>query len=186
VTVANLKQHLNDLARFLEATGGNKVAKDLAAAADGLAPFADKSVADFSKLLALAHEYHTTGKLSPPPKATRAPRATKVKLDAAEVAADIRSLYDRAGNLSDTMEQIDAEVARLTGLQKAGLLVVCERMEMAGMKNKKLDDVRAAIRQKILDRRSSAQREQMIDGPPPGPGGDSVLPESPDNPNRFD
>lgn len=170
MTVADLKQHLSDLAKFLDATGGTRVAKDLAAAADGLAPFADRTIADFAKLLALAHEYHTTGKLTPPPKAPRAAKAPKVKADPAEVAAAVRGIYDRAGDLSLTMDEIDASLAPLAGLTKPGLLVVCDRMELAGMKAKKVDDIRAAMRQKILDRRSSAQREQMIHGPPVSDG----------------
>jgi len=167
VTVADLKQHLADLARFLEASGGAKVAKDLATAADGLTPFAGQSLAEFARLLALAHEYHTTGKLTPPPKPPRAAKPTKAKVDPAEAAAAVRQLYDRAGDLALTMEQIDADLGRLSGLNKNGLLAVCERMGLAGMKAKEVDAIRAAVRQKILDRRSAAQREQMIHSPSP-------------------
>jgi hypothetical protein len=128
----------------------------------------DRTVADFAKLLALAHEYHTTGKLTPPAKAPRAARTAKIKADPAAVATSVRQLYDRAGDLSLTMDEIESALAPLAGLTKPGLLAVCDRMELAGMKARKVDDIRAAVRQKIVDRRSSAQREQMIHGPPEG------------------
>jgi hypothetical protein len=62
------------------------------------------------------------------------------------------------------MQQIETELQTLAGLTKEGLLHVAERMELAGMKARKVTDIRAAIRQKIYDRRSSAQRERMTFG----------------------
>jgi hypothetical protein len=162
--VHDLRQHLADLSKLVDSAGGKAAAKDLASAADALAPFGAQSIAEFGRFLGMAHEYHTTGKLTAPAKPARASRA-KAKADPAEVATTIRGLYDRSGDLSLAMEQIDAELAPLAGLTKPGLLVVAERMELAGMKAKKVNEIRAAIRQKILDRRSSAQREQMTAQP---------------------
>ncbi len=102
-----------------------------------------------------------------PPRATRA-AARPGKVDPVDVASAIRQLYDRSGDLSLTLPKIEAELSSLAGLTKTGLLVVCERMELAGMKGKKVDAIRAALRQKVLDRRSSAQREQMILSAEPG------------------
>src|SRR5262249_40909748 len=149
MNVANLQQHLANLAKLFDASGGKSVAKDLDALATALTPFAAQSPAEFTRFLALAHEYHTTGKLSPPPKAPRKAAANPARAAPGEVAATIRSLYDRAGDLSLTMEQIDTELAKMNGLTKDGLLKVCEAMELAGMKSKKVPDIRAAIGQKI-------------------------------------
>lgn len=160
--VHDLKQHLHDLSKLLESSGAKSAAKDLGVAAEALAPFGAQSITEFGRFLAKAHEYHTTGTLSAP---ARRPRTSKAKADPNEVAASIRNLYDRSGDLSLTKEQIDADLAPLTGLTKPGLLVVAERMELAGLKAKKVDEIRGAIRQKILDRRSSAQREQMTAQP---------------------
>ncbi len=128
-------------------------------------PHSAQSIAEFGRFLAKAHEYHTTGTLAGPAKRTRASTA-KAKADPSEVAANVRNLYDRSGDLSLSMEQIEVDLAPLAGLTKPGLLVVAERMELAGLKPKKVDEIRGAIRQKILDRRSSAQREQMTAGTP--------------------
>ena len=178
MTIADLKQHLVDLAKLLDSSGGKQVAKDVSAMAEALSPFGAQSPADFARYLALANEYHTTGKLSAPPKAPR--KASKPKADPAEVAAAVRNLYDRSGDLAVTMEQIETELARLGELKKDGLLEVCDAMELAGMRAKTVGVIRDAIRQKILDRRSSSQRDQMIQTPPPGdvssPGAaDSVI-----------
>jgi hypothetical protein len=75
-------------------------------------------------------------------------------------------VYEQASDLSLPLERIEAELAHLDVLAKDGLLTVCARMELFGMKNKKKDDIIAAIRQKILDRRSAAQRAAMIQNPP--------------------
>jgi hypothetical protein len=174
MTVADLKQHLTDLAKLLDAAGGRQVAKDFALMAEGLTPFAGQSLAEFTRLLALAHEYRTTGKLTPPPKAARAAKLAKAKTDPAAVAAALRALYDRAGDPALPLEQINAELGQLAGLTKPGLLIVAERMELAGLKAKKVDDIKAAIRQKVLDRRSSAQRGQLMEAPP------AAGPHSPD------
>ena len=164
--VADLKQHLADLAKLLDATGGKTVAKDLASIADGLTPFASQSLPEFSKFLALAHEYQTTGKLSAPATAPRA--ASKSAANAPnveEIAQRLRSLYDRAGNLSITMLQIETDLGQLKGLKKDGLVRICDVLELMGMAKKTIPIITGAIRQKILDRRSAAQRAEMIQNP---------------------
>ncbi|HLW66249.1 MAG TPA: hypothetical protein VKS79_13130 [Gemmataceae bacterium] len=170
MTVGDLKQHLADLAKLLDASGGKQVAKDFAIMADGLAPFAAQSPAEFARFLAVAHEYHTTGKLTAPEKAPRAAKPRQPKADAGELATAIRQLYDQASDLSLPMERVDSELAKLAPLTKDGLLTVCEAMELFGMKSKKKDEIAAAIRQKVLDRRSAAQRAAMIQNPPGAQG----------------
>lgn len=164
MNVADVQQHFVSLARLIESSGG-KAAKELVQVADCLAPFGSQSLPDFTRFLALAHEYHTTGTLAAAAKPARQPRATKTKADPAEVAAAVRAIYDRAADLSLSMDQIETELAKMNGLQKAGLLVVCEAMELGGLKNKKVDEIRAAIGQKIKDRRGAAQRADMIQNP---------------------
>jgi hypothetical protein len=169
MTVADLKQHFADLAKLLDASGSKQVAKDFGVIAEGLTPFAGQSLPEFTRFLAQAHEYHTTGKLSAPPKAprTKAPKTAKTKPNPEEVAVTVRQLYDHSGDLSLTMEQIESGLAPLADLSKEGLLKVAEVMEIFGVKSKRMDVIQSAIRQKILDRRSSAQREEMIRNPPP-------------------
>jgi len=168
MNVGDLKQHLSDLAKLLDAAQGKQVAKELNLIAGGLTPFASKSLADFVQFLALAHEYHTTGKLSAPAKQakTKAPKVAKTKPNPDEVAIAIRQLYDRSGDLSLSKEQIESGLAPLAELNGKGLLKVADVMEIFGMKSKKVGEVQAAIRQKVLDRRTAAQREDMIRNPP--------------------
>jgi hypothetical protein len=166
MNVGDLRQHLADLAQLLESAGGKSAAKDLAALSEALAPFAGQSPTEFTRFLALAHEYHSTGKLSAPPKPPRAPRATNAKGDPSAVAVAVRALYDRAGDASLPMDQIESGLAGVSGLSKDGLLNVCQAMELAGMKSRKVDEIRGAIRQKVLDRRAAAQRATMIEGGP--------------------
>ena len=75
--VADLQQHLTDLAKLLEANKAASAAKDLQTLGAALAPFKDQSPTDFTRFLALAHEYHTTGKLTAPTKAARLERRSR-------------------------------------------------------------------------------------------------------------
>lgn len=169
MNVADISQHLADLARVIDKSGGKTVARDLHAIAEGLTPFAEQTLTAFSLFLAKAHEYHTTGTLTAASKPARktSPRAPRVKADPMEIAAAVRTLYDRANDLSLTTEFIDSELNRMNGLTKDGLLKVCDAMELVGMKSKKVPDIQAAIRQKVIDRRGTAQRAAMLDEPPP-------------------
>jgi hypothetical protein len=165
MNVAHLRQHLDELARLLDlADGGKKVVGDLRAITEGLAPFDGQTLPQFAGFLARAHGYDTTGKLTAPAKPARAPRAAKPKADPAELARLIRELYDRSGDRSLPMEEIEAGLQPLAGLPKAGLTTVCQALEIRPVSKWKLDDYRAAIRQRVLDRRSAAQRAAMIEG----------------------
>lgn len=78
-------------------------------------------------------------------------------------ADTIRALYERSGkDLTIPMLEIDDTLAPLADMSKKELLVVAKRMELRGFEHKTRAVTEAAIRQKILDRRSSAQRENMI------------------------
>src|SRR5947209_7564307 len=59
--VADLQQHLADLARLLEVSGAKTVAGDLAAIRDGLAPFRELPLKGFAEFLARADEYRRGG-----------------------------------------------------------------------------------------------------------------------------
>lgn len=163
MTVADLKQHLADLARLLESTGGKTVARDLVAIAEGLTPFAAQALPEFSKFLALAHEYHTTGKLSAPPKAARAGKSAAPNVE--ETVQRVRRLYERAGDLTMTMLEIETQLGSLKGLKKDALVRVAEALDLVGTGKKTIPLITAAIRQRILDRRSAAQRATLIDNP---------------------
>lgn len=165
MNVADLRQHLLDLSKLLDVSGGKTAAKDLTGLAEALAPFTTQTPAEFTQFLARAHEYHTTGKLEAPVRASRASKAAASKADPGEVVTLIRSLYDRAGDLTLTISQIETDLAHLKKLKKEGLLQVCSALELEGMAKKTVAVIIGAIRQKILDRRSAAQRAQMILNP---------------------
>src|SRR5262249_53211581 len=76
----------------------------------------------------------------------------------------IRQLYDRAGtDLSIPYAQVEKTLAERDDRGKAELVPLAEEMELKGMKNKPSAHIRQAIKQKVLDRRSAAQRDQMIE-----------------------
>jgi hypothetical protein len=75
----------------------------------------------------------------------------------------IRHLYDRAGDVSIPHEHVQATLAALDEMSKAELLKLADEMELAGMKNKTATHIRKQIEMKVLDRRSGAQRQAMIE-----------------------
>lgn len=100
----------------------------------------------------------------------KAEAKVKKSAPATSHADTIRSLYDRSGDTSVPMAEIEQTLKPLDGMDKPGLLRVAQAMELAGMKAKSREAIAQAIKQKVLDRRSSAQRERMILDEMPGEG----------------
>ena len=174
--VADLQQHLADLARLLDSAGVKKeVVGDLNAIRDGLSPFRDLPLKGFADFLTRAEAYRSGGEVPvTPPKAkaarTSAKTAATAAVDVQAVARQVRQLYDQAADLSATEESMEAALSRLEPLDKKGLVAVAEAIELKGVGSKSKPQIAAAIRQRIVARGSS-QRVGLLDRPAPSSAG---------------
>jgi hypothetical protein len=176
VKVADLQQHLGDLGRLLETSGARGVAADLAAIRDGLTPFRDQSLKAFADFLIKAEALSRGGPLpavSPPRTSRGAARAPAVELG--PLTAEVKRVYDQAGDPAVTNDHIEAALAPLSGLTKAALEAIAEAVELKGMKSKTKDSILNSIRARILTRKGAAQRAGLIDRPA---GQEPVVPAS--------
>ena len=175
--VAELQQHLADLARLLESAGVKReIVSDLNSIRDAMAPFSGLPLKGFADFLTRAEAYRSGGEVPvTPPKGggkKAAPKpATKPTVDVQGLAREVRQLYDQAANPSITEAGIDAVLARLQPLDKKGLLAVAEAIELKGISSKPKPAVVAAIRQRIIARKGSSQRVGLLDRPAPSQAG---------------
>ena len=170
--VAELQQHLADLARFLDSAGVKKeIVTDLQAIRDGMAPFRNLPLKGFAEFLLRAEAYRSGGEV-PTKKAggktASAKSATKAPApDVQALAQAVKQLYDQATAPATTEESIDAVLVRLQPVDKKGLLTVAEGIELKGISAKTKPAILAAIRQRIVDRKGSFQRVGLLDRPAP-------------------
>src|SRR4051812_6695667 len=109
MNVADLQQHLEDLARLLRSSGAKSVADDLASTCAGLAPFPGATLKEFAAFL-IRSEAFSRGEVpikGKPAKSAAAPSKT-VPPDVELLARDVREIYDRAADPSVTIDQINA------------------------------------------------------------------------------
>jgi hypothetical protein len=175
VKVAELQQHLTDLARFLKATGGSKVGDELAAAAKGLEPFRNATIKEFADFLARAEGYRARDEvpLTPPQGARTGAKSAGSKPrptdpDVAAVAAETKKLFDCAADPSVTVEQIETLAQRLNELKKPGLLTVAEAIGLKGMGSKNKGPIIESIRQRLLGVKGAAIRSKLTGRPGEG------------------
>jgi len=174
--VAELQQHLADLARLLETAGVKKeIVSDLNAIRDGLVPFRDLPLKAFGDFLLRAEAYRSSGEV-PTAKAGGKKPSTKgsTKAPAPDVqtlAREVKHLYDQATAPSTTEASIDAVMARLAPVNQKGLVTIAEAIELKGIGSKTKPAIIAAIRQRIVARKGSFQRVGMLDRPAPSPVG---------------
>jgi hypothetical protein len=164
MNVGDLQRYLALQADFLRAAKAGKVVQDLQLVADRLAPFAGHSLEVFFAFLEKAHTYDTTKMLAVTPhKAGRSKAPPKPKLDPTAAARQARDLYDRAVHLpeADFTRELD-QLNALASLTKNDLLKIAESLELFGLKNRKKDEIFDQIRDKIVKRRGSAQRAEMV------------------------
>ncbi|WP_439628895.1 hypothetical protein [Gemmata sp.] len=162
MNVAALQKHLRDLAEFLAAAeAGKPVVTELTAVHDALAPFKDEKLPAFVTFLRQAHEYWTTGVLTPKAKARKAsPKNSKPPAPTIDdVRAKVAVLYETAPTASD--EQINEVFGPLVGtfgLEDLKLIATAAHVEgkvtSLRAKQKVVDEIRRAI----TDRRGVAQR----------------------------
>ncbi len=159
MNVADLQQHLRDLADFLGRAGGGKAVADLKAMADGLAPFAAESVKELSDFLPLAAEYRRTG-IVPGKKPKGGGGATTQKTpkpDADAVATAVKDVYERAirRDPSLTQDEATAMLAQMDGLTGPGLAKCTAALGLpAGLAKKKKPDLLKTLKetvQKVID-----------------------------------
>jgi hypothetical protein len=163
VNVAHLQQHLAGLAKLLEASGAGKtVVADLKALGDRLSAFREMPLRAFADFLVAAQEAVRKGEALQPPgrkPATRAPAAKKpTKADAGVVAAEVKSLYERAASSEVTEERINEVLGKLDGLRKKELEIVAQGMQIPLKKSETIASLVKEIRFWITDRRGKALR----------------------------
>lgn len=159
--VAELQSFLANLAGPVAASGGKKVADEIARAAGGLQPFAQMTVAQFADFLAQAEEYHRTGILPVKSTGRRKAAAPADPQKVARAVEQLRDLYERAGSGALDYSTIETDVGRINkGLKKDELIQAARDFGItAPLKTKK--NAAEAIQRRITDRKESVQRTQF-------------------------
>lgn len=158
MTVREFRETLAQLVRLLEAADAKKATvTGLAEFIEATTTFGDLTLKAFVKL---AEAGRTPA--APKPSPTRKPRATA---DAAGIAAEVKDLYDRAGEAGVTEEQIRAACGRLAPVDKDSLVALANEIGLVGMKSRTKPQIVAGITERLLDRKGAAIRRQLIDRP---------------------
>lgn len=158
MTVAEFRDTLSQLLNLLEKAGARAaVVSDLRAFHAATAGF---DAAKLTEFVAFA----TTGRDGAPAPKPRAPRGAKA--DSAAVAAEVRSLYERAADPDVTEEAIRAACAKLAPLTAKALGELAATIHYYDVKGKKKDDLVAAITRQVLDQKGAATRTGSMDRPP--------------------
>lgn len=157
--VAQLQSYLDNLAGPVEASGGKTVANDLRRVAQGLAPFAELTVAQFSDFLAAADEYARTGVV--PTAGGRARKAQGPAVDHNKVTAaaqELLTLYEQALDADLTYAQISASVKKIGGrLNKDETIAAAKEVGITHtLKTKK--HALEELERKIVERKESLER----------------------------
>jgi hypothetical protein len=164
VTVQELRDTLTKFVELLKAADA-KVAttRALTEFVEQARPFDDLKLGDFVKLA-------EKGRNPPQPSAPAArPRQSGGQsADPGTLAAEVKGLYDSAGDERVTEGAIREACGRLSALKKDGLIVVAEAIGLAGMQSKKKDEIVTQITNRLLERKGAAIRGQLIDRPPNG------------------
>src|SRR5262249_29170503 len=149
---------LRNLGTLLAAHQGKKPAADFDAFCDGLDPFRDQPIGDFTRFLHDAAEYHRTGIVPVPARGSRRPAAGRPSISkqplkrkddvqaVEEAAASLQGLFDRATDRTLSHEMIESEVSRIEqAFDAEGLKAVARKFGItSGLSSK------TAARAKIL------------------------------------
>jgi hypothetical protein len=171
MNVANLQRHLADLKTLLEESGvKGAVLTDLGAIVEALKPFQSHPLKDFADFLVRAEAFSRGEVPVTPPKGQRAvkPSTTKAKEAAPDVSSlthEAKRLWDQAAEPSVTVEMIESLAGRLAKLSKPGLETVAGALELKLAKSASKPAILQAIKSRILDRKGSHQRAQLLDRP---------------------
>jgi hypothetical protein len=161
--VGELQQFLSQVVPFVRAAGAaEKVATELGRAVDCLNPFKEKSLAEFNDFLTKADEFDRTGKLSPPPKPVRAPKAPKPpKLSMAEATQIYQALGDRVTDPSLDYATIDMEIDALGSLTAANLKEVARNAGVTLSTKATKPQILEELKRRIKERKGSFERTQF-------------------------
>ena len=168
MTVADLQRLLTDLARVLETAGASRTpSAEVTALAGHLEKFRDLRLKAFGDLL---DRVSLDGAAAPRPSTGGGRRpAAGPTVDAGPVALAAKDLYDKAADPAVTDQTVTDLFARLDALGKDGLVQVATAISLKGMTSKNKGEVKAAICNRIEERRGKRIRSQLVDRPPTPP-----------------
>jgi hypothetical protein len=175
MTVAELQQYFENLARVVRAAPAAKAADELELIGRGLAPFRSMSLKDFSEFLVRADEFVRTGQVSAAPTRGRGRAPTgrsggaRTKPDAATIAQEAKRLYDRAATASVSEADLQALAANLNKLIKNEMKAVGAAIDLTLTDSTKKPEMIRRIQAKIEGRQGSKQRSGMTSLPATDP-----------------
>jgi enamine deaminase RidA (YjgF/YER057c/UK114 family) len=164
MTVADFQQVLQNLARTLDAAGANRTTVgELTGFADQLARHRDLKLKALGDLIARPDPVGPVG-----PKPVRPTPAKGSAVSPEAVAAEAARLYSRAADPTVPDEQYAALAEQLGQLTGPGLKTVAAAIELKfAARDKKVEQMRAAIVSRIEDRRGASIRAKLLNPPPP-------------------
>ena len=163
MNVASVQRHLRELSALVADAGANrKSVGELAAVADALEPFRDRTVGELADLLRRMAE-PAGGELpeSAParPRGARPASSSGPVVPSTEAVQRLSELYKTALSPDLTPERMTEELKLLDGLKKDDLLRVAAVMgTQDALKRRTVPDIRKALEKAIRDRRGMYRR----------------------------
>jgi hypothetical protein len=156
--VAELQRFLGSMTPFVRAAGASeKVIGELDRALQCLDPFKEKSLAEFNDFLRRADEYDRTGKLLPPPTASKARTKKSTGLSVDEAAVIFQDLHQRATDPALTYADIDAKMKDIDKLTIAQLLELAAKVNVP-VPTKPKKEIVGELTRRIKERKASFER----------------------------
>ena len=163
MTVNDLRDTLNQLVGLLRATDAKAgTIRELSEFIEETRRFHDLTLKGFVKLADVGRNPPSPGR---PSAGGRGKSGASGTPDAGALRDAVKNLYDRAADPTVTEEQIRVACAALGPLKKDQLVEVAATLGLLGVKVKNKDGIVAAITERLLDRKGSAIRKQMIHRP---------------------
>lgn len=160
MTVDDLRGTLTQLAGLLRAADAKKsTVAGLDEFVELAAPFGGLSLKAFIKLAETGQKPSPSG---------RGRGAAGPKAEADVLARELAALYERAGDPDVSEDQLRAACAPLPGLTKDGLVKVADAIGLVGMKAKAKDAIVVAITDRLVGRKGTATRRELINRPSSG------------------
>lgn len=163
MTVDDLRATLNQVLGLLRATDAKATTiRELGEFVEQTKGFSDLTLKSFVKLA-------EAGKAPPVPRAVgngdgRGGRSGGTP-NAGALSGAVKNLYDRAADPGVTEEQMRGACAALSGLTKTQMVEVAASLGLQGVKSNTKDSIVTAITERLLDRKRSAIRNQLVHRP---------------------
>ena len=162
MTINDLRETLIQLLGLLRATDAKAATiRDLNEFAEQTRGFGELSLAKFVKLA-------EAGRTPPTPKPPDSGRRTNGAVgtpDVAELNAAVKTLYEQAADHNVSEEQMCVACDALASLKKGQLVETAATVGLRGMGAKTKEVIIKSIRDRLLDRKRSAIRKEMIHRP---------------------